>query len=32
MTVPDDLAPWNRAALAYLLALPPDARIVLYWC
>jgi len=28
----DDLAPWNQAILAFLLALPPDARIVLYWC
>jgi hypothetical protein len=32
LRVPDDLAPWNRAVLAFLLALPPDARIVLYWC
>jgi hypothetical protein len=30
--LPDDLAPWNRAVLAFLLALPPHARIVLYWC
>jgi hypothetical protein len=27
-----DTAPWNRAVLAFLLALPPGARIVLYWC
>jgi len=27
-----DLAPWNRALLAFLLALPDDARVVLYWC
>lgn len=32
LAVPDDLAPWNRAILAFLLALPPDARIILYWC
>jgi hypothetical protein len=32
LRVPDDIAPWNRASLAFLLALPPDTRIVLYWC
>jgi hypothetical protein len=32
LRVPDDVAPWNRAVLAFLLALPPDARIVLFWC
>ena len=32
LLVPDDVAPWNRAVLAFLLALPPDTRIVLYWC
>lgn len=32
LRVPDDVAAWNRAVLAFLLALPPDARIVLYWC
>jgi hypothetical protein len=32
LRVPDDVAPWNRAVLAFLLALPPDARVVLYWC
>jgi hypothetical protein len=32
LQVPDDLAPWNRAVLTFLLALPPDSRIVLYWC
>lgn len=32
LAVPDDLAPWNRAILAFLFALPPDARIVLFWC
>jgi hypothetical protein len=32
LRVPEDLSPWNRAVLAFLLALPPDCRIVLYWC
>jgi hypothetical protein len=32
LRIPEDIAPWNRAILAFLLALPPDARIVLYWC
>jgi hypothetical protein len=32
LRVPADLSPWNRAVLAFLLALPPDARVVLYWC
>jgi hypothetical protein len=32
LRLPDDLAPWNAAVLAFLLALPPDARIVLFWC
>lgn len=32
LRVPEDIAPWNRAVLAFLLALPQDARIVLYWC
>jgi hypothetical protein len=32
LRLPDDLSPWNRAVLAFLLALPTDARIVLYWC
>jgi hypothetical protein len=32
LRVPDNLAPSNRAVLAFLLSLPPDARIVLYWC
>jgi hypothetical protein len=29
---PDDLSPWNRAVLSFLLTLPPDTRLVLYWC
>jgi hypothetical protein len=32
LSLPDDLAPWNRAVLAILRALPSDARIILYWC
>ncbi len=32
LKVPDDIHPWNLAILAFLLALPPEARIVLYWC
>ncbi|MBN9520116.1 hypothetical protein J0H58_16580 [bacterium] len=32
LQVPGETAPWNRAVLTFLLALPPDTRIVLYWC
>jgi hypothetical protein len=32
LRVPENLAPWNRAILAFLFALPPDSRVVLYWC
>lgn len=32
LRVPEDLSPWNRAVLAFLVALPPDAKLVLYWC
>ena len=32
LVVPDDVAPWNRAILTFLLTLPSDTRIVLYWC
>ena len=32
LVLPEDIAAWNRAVLAFLLALPQDARIVLYWC
>ena len=32
LDVPPDLGAWNRAVLAFLLALPEEARIVLYWC
>jgi hypothetical protein len=27
-----DLGPWNSAVLAFILALPQDTRVVLYWC
>jgi hypothetical protein len=27
-----DISPWNNAVLAFLLALPEDVRIVLFWC
>lgn len=30
--VPTDFEGWNRAILAFVMALPADARIVLYWC
>jgi hypothetical protein len=29
---PVDINDWNRAALAFLLALAPGTRIFLYWC
>ena len=32
LEVPEDIEPWNRAILAFLTALPPDTRIVLFWC
>jgi hypothetical protein len=32
LRVPDGIDPWNQAVLAFLLALPPEARIVLFWC
>lgn len=28
----DGLSPWNDAVLAFLLGLPENVRIVLYWC
>jgi hypothetical protein len=31
LVITDDLAPWNRAILSFLLALPSDLRIVLFW-
>ena len=32
LRVVENLTDWNRAALAFLLSLPPETRIVLYWC
>jgi hypothetical protein len=32
LRLPDGLASWNEAILAFLLALPAETRIVLYWC
>lgn len=32
LPIPPDLSPWNQAVLAFLLTLPPETRIVLYWC
>lgn len=32
LTIPDEIAPWNRAILVFLLNLPADTCIVLYWC
>ena len=32
LELPSDIAPWNRAVMAFLLSLPADARIILYWC
>lgn len=32
LRVPDDLAAWNKAILAFLTTLPPESLIVLYWC
>jgi hypothetical protein len=32
LEIPPDTSDWNRAVLGFLLALPCDARIVLYWC
>jgi hypothetical protein len=32
LRLPDDLSDWNRAVLSFLLALPPDARVILFWC
>jgi hypothetical protein len=32
LDVPETLSPWNTAVLAFLMALPVETRIVLYWC
>lgn len=29
--VPDDATDWNRAAIAFLAALPPETRVYLWW-
>jgi len=31
LRLPDDLAVWNWAILAFLHALPQDTRVILYW-
>src|SRR5262249_12050413 len=30
--LPEDLSLWNRAVLSFLMALPRDTRVILYWC
>ncbi|VTT98820.1 unnamed protein product [Gemmataceae bacterium] len=32
LALPPDAVAWNRAILVFLLALPQDTRIVLFWC
>jgi hypothetical protein len=32
LQVSSDVGDWNRAVLAFVLTLPADARIILYWC
>lgn len=32
LEVPADIDPWNRAVLAFIMALPENARLVLFWC
>jgi hypothetical protein len=32
LQLPADMAPWNQAVLGFLLAMPPDVRLFLYWC
>jgi hypothetical protein len=32
LRIPEHNSQWNQAILAFLLALPPDARIILFWC
>lgn len=32
LAMPAEVTPWNAAVLAFLVALPADARIVLFWC
>ena len=28
----DEISRWNRAALAFIVSLPPETKIILYWC
>src|SRR5262245_17563083 len=28
----EEINQWNRAIISFLVALPPDTKIVLYWC
>jgi hypothetical protein len=28
----DDIGDWNKAVMAFLIALPAGTRIILYWC
>lgn len=32
LRLPDDISPWNKAVLSFMLALPPETRLILYWC
>ena len=32
LRVVEEMSDWNRAVLAFLFALPPETRIVLFWC
>ncbi len=32
LRVTEEMTQWNRAIIAFLLSLPPENRIVLYWC
>ena len=31
LRTPDDISDWNRAVIAFVLALPPGTPVVLYW-
>ena len=28
----DEISQWNRAALAFIVSLPPETKVILYWC
>jgi hypothetical protein len=28
----DEISQWNRAALAFIASLPPETKVILYWC